>query len=94
MTKNVPDFLKGALISNYVWPVGRTPAYSNYAFVILGYAIESFTGKSLQDVIADSITRPLGLSSATGLQSQDAARMVIPGEVDHFGTTNIGNWNG
>ncbi|KAI5368930.1 hypothetical protein J4E82_010281 [Alternaria postmessia] len=88
------EFLEGALISNYVWPVGRTPAYSNYAFVILGYAIESFTGKSLRDVIADSITGPLGLSSATGLDSQDASLMVIPGEVDHFGTQDIGEWNG
>ncbi|RYN63574.1 hypothetical protein AA0118_g4343 [Alternaria tenuissima] len=88
------EFLEGALISNYVWPVGRTPAYSNYAFVILGYAIESFTGKSLRDVIADSITSPLGLSSATGLDSQDASLMVIPGEVDHFGTQDIGEWNG
>jgi CubicO group peptidase (beta-lactamase class C family) len=88
------DFLNGALISDYVWPVGRTPAYSNYAFVILGYAIESFTGKSLQSVIEDDIAKPLGLSSATGMQSQDPALMVIPGEVDHFGTTDIGEWNG
>jgi CubicO group peptidase (beta-lactamase class C family) len=94
LIRRVLDFLKGALISDYVWPTGQTPAYSNYAFVILGYAIESFTGKSLQAVIADSITKPLGLSTATGLQSQDAALMVIPGEVDHFGTTNIGEWNG
>ncbi|KAH8629640.1 beta-lactamase/transpeptidase-like protein [Alternaria alternata] len=90
----IAEFLEGALISNYVWPVGRTPAYSNYAFVILGYAIESFTGKSLRDVIADSITGPLGLTSATGLDSQDASLMVIPGEVDHFGTQDIGEWNG
>jgi CubicO group peptidase (beta-lactamase class C family) len=88
------EFLEGALFSNYVWPVGRTPAYSNYAFVILGYAIESFTGKSLRDVIADSITGPLGLSSATGLDSQDASLMVIPGEVDHLGTRDIGEMNG
>ncbi|USP82873.1 hypothetical protein yc1106_10147 [Curvularia clavata] len=88
------EFLEGALISNYLWPVGRTPAYSNYAFVILGYAIESFTGKSLRDVIADSIAGPLGLSSATGLDSQDASLMVIPGEVDHLGTQDIGEMNG
>jgi CubicO group peptidase (beta-lactamase class C family) len=82
------------LFNNYVWPINRTPGYSNYAFSLLGYAIESFTGKSLRDVIADSIASPLGLSSTTGLDMQDPSRMVIPGEVDHFGTQDIGEYNG
>jgi CubicO group peptidase (beta-lactamase class C family) len=90
----ISEFLEGALFTNYLWPVDRTPAYSNYAFIILGYAIESFTGKSLRDVIADGIAAPLGLSSATGLDSQDPSMMVIPGEVDHLGTQDIGEMNG
>jgi CubicO group peptidase (beta-lactamase class C family) len=93
LTATLLEFLEGLRNSVYVWPAGRTPAYSNFGFSILGFAIEAFTGKSLPDIMQDDIATPLGLD-ALGLKTPDPTRLVTPGEVDEFGTTDIGYYNG
>ncbi len=41
----------------------ETPAYSNVAFQIFAYALESITGKSFQSSMENRILKPLGLKS-------------------------------
>lgn len=55
--------------------------------------MEEFTGKSLQDVIADTILHPLGMSSASGLQiPDDASKIIIPIEGEQWATQDFSNW--
>lgn len=76
-----------------VWLPGNTPTYSNYAFVLLAYAVEAATGKSLQEVIDERIVQPLGMSSASGLQiPEDPSRIIIPDEGDVWATQDFNNW--
>jgi CubicO group peptidase (beta-lactamase class C family) len=75
------EFISGITREDLIWLPGNTPTCSNYAFILLGYVVEAFTGKSLQDVITDTILHPLGMSSASGLQIQDdASKIIIPAE--------------
>ncbi|KAI6087749.1 beta-lactamase/transpeptidase-like protein [Hypoxylon rubiginosum] len=57
----------------------QTPAYSNVAFQLLGYALETITGKSFQTLMEDSVIGPLGLNN-TFLRAPDDSLGVIPGD--------------
>ncbi|KAI0844382.1 beta-lactamase/transpeptidase-like protein [Daldinia vernicosa] len=61
----------------------QTPAYSNVAFQLLGYALETITGKTFQTLMEESVIKPLGLNN-TFLTAPDDSRGVIPG--DHYET--------
>lgn len=61
------------------------PIYSNTAFVILGYAIESLTGKSYKDVLKSALIDPLRLTG-TSFSTPNDTRGVIPFNV------SISNW--
>ncbi|KAI1266985.1 beta-lactamase/transpeptidase-like protein [Xylariaceae sp. FL1019] len=63
-----------------------TPAYSNVAFQLLGYALETITGKSFESLLNDTVFTPLGLNN-TFLQAPDQALGVIPGDPDETGWT-------
>ncbi|KAF3066495.1 putative beta-lactamase-like 1 [Daldinia childiae] len=61
----------------------QTPAYSNVAFQLLGYALETITGKTFQTLMEESVIRPLGLNN-TFLKAPEDSRGIIPG--DHYTT--------
>ncbi|MET0595494.1 MAG: serine hydrolase domain-containing protein [Polyangiaceae bacterium] len=48
-----------------VFAPGAQFNYSNTNYVIIGLIIEKITGKSLADVVAERITRPLGMNETT-----------------------------
>lgn len=56
----------------------ETPAYSNIAFQIFAYALESITGKSFQSSVEDQILTPLALTS-TYYNTPNESTGVIPG---------------
>lgn len=51
---------------------GEVHVYSCVGFMILGFAIERVTGKSLPDIIATNVTEPLGMNSTTYTPNPDA----------------------
>ncbi|KAE8451681.1 hypothetical protein EG329_003138 [Mollisiaceae sp. DMI_Dod_QoI] len=56
----------------------ETPAYSNIAFQIFSYALETITGKSFESSVEDSILKPLGLNH-TYYNTPNESIGVIPG---------------
>lgn len=46
-----------------------TPAYSNAAFQILGYALESILDRHLEEILQSSVLGPLGMRDTTLLPS-------------------------
>ncbi|KAI0396059.1 beta-lactamase/transpeptidase-like protein [Xylariaceae sp. FL0594] len=63
-----------------------TAAYSNVAFQLLGYALETITGKKFEALLTDAVLKPLGLNS-TFLHAPDRSRGVIQGNPDAVGWT-------
>ncbi|KAK6953838.1 hypothetical protein Daesc_003800 [Daldinia eschscholtzii] len=61
----------------------QTPAYSNVAFQLLGYSLETITGKTFQTLMQETVIKPLGLNN-TFLKAPEDSRGVIPG--DHYET--------
>ncbi|KAI1653525.1 beta-lactamase/transpeptidase-like protein [Daldinia decipiens] len=57
----------------------QTPAYSNVAFQLLGYALETITGKTFQTLMEESVIKPLGLNN-TFLKAPEDSRGIIPGD--------------
>lgn len=48
-----------------IFPVGTTPAYSNYATGLAGYIVELVSGQSFDDYLDANIFEPLGMTNAT-----------------------------
>ncbi|KAI0101490.1 beta-lactamase/transpeptidase-like protein [Nemania sp. FL0031] len=61
-----------------------SPAYSNVAFQLLGYALETMTGKTFESLLQETVLGPLGLNS-TFLRAPERARGIIPGNPDQTG---------
>ncbi|KAI0134917.1 beta-lactamase/transpeptidase-like protein [Daldinia grandis] len=62
----------------------QTPAYSNVAFQLLGYALETITGKTFQTLMEESVIKPLGLNN-TFLKAPEDSLGIIPGDHDKTG---------
>ncbi|KAI1775764.1 beta-lactamase/transpeptidase-like protein [Hypoxylon cercidicola] len=61
----------------------QTPAYSNVAFQLLGYALETITGETFQTLVEETVIKPLALDN-TFLRAPEDSRGIIPG--DRIGT--------
>ena len=62
-------------------PPGRTALYSNIAYDLLADAISRATGRPYEAVLAERVTRPLGLRDTTPAPSAEAcARLMDGGE--------------
>ncbi|KAL3484990.1 beta-lactamase/transpeptidase-like protein [Aspergillus germanicus] len=59
--------------------IGDRAAYSDLAYILLGYALEDGTGLRYEQVLKKSILDPLGLSNTTAFRP-DPGRMIIPSE--------------
>ncbi|KAI1134798.1 beta-lactamase/transpeptidase-like protein [Hypoxylon sp. FL0543] len=62
----------------------QTPAYSNVAFQLLGYALETITGETFQTLVEDTVIKPLGLNR-TFLHAPEDSLGIIPGDHDETG---------
>ncbi|GAP91877.1 putative beta-lactamase family protein [Rosellinia necatrix] len=61
-----------------------SPAYSNVAFQLLGYALETITGKTFESLLKETVLEPLGLNN-TFIRAPEHARGIIPGNPDQTG---------
>ncbi|KAM0428196.1 hypothetical protein ACHAPT_007097 [Fusarium lateritium] len=59
---------------------GQKAAYSNSGLIILGFVLETVTSQKFKDIIHKKLSKPLGLSSATGFDLQDLSRAALPPE--------------
>ena len=92
VTDEEPEYLYGAIRGERIWEPAYTPTYSNYAFSILGLAIESFTNKTLAAVIEDDIAAPLGLTK-TSLYNAALSDMIVPEGGEAWAEVNAHFWN-
>ena len=74
---NSSEFFQTLLSSKSTWLAGDRAAYSNPAYILLGYALENVTGKPYAQILKESITQPLKLES-TGMEFPGASRGVVP----------------
>ncbi|KAI1426659.1 beta-lactamase/transpeptidase-like protein [Xylaria sp. FL1777] len=65
-------------------PPFTTAAYSNVAFQLLGYALETITGKTFESLLQETLLKPLGLNN-TFLRAPEHARGLIPGDPNSTG---------
>ncbi|PMD13741.1 beta-lactamase/transpeptidase-like protein [Hyaloscypha hepaticicola] len=63
-----------------------TPGYANNGFVLLGLAITTITGKTMQQLYQNSIFNPLGMTSSNSSTPPESEwhRCVIPGNLVNF----------
>jgi CubicO group peptidase (beta-lactamase class C family) len=60
-----------------VVPAGSTPIYSNAAYQILAYAMETMTGQSYQSILSKDLLHPLALKSFS-YSAPNASEGIIP----------------
>ncbi|KAJ4251017.1 hypothetical protein NW762_011667 [Fusarium torreyae] len=60
-------------------PNGR-PAYSNMAFVILGLALEEYTGKNFTQLLKETATDPLNMNNTYPSPGDDEIAVIPPGD--------------
>jgi hypothetical protein len=67
-----------------IFPTGHSPAYSNVAYALLGFAQEAITGRSARDAVATNILLALNMTSSS---YSDAPKTggVIPGDASAVG---------
>ncbi|KAL2862801.1 serine hydrolase domain-containing protein [Aspergillus lucknowensis] len=62
---------------NFTGVIGDRVAYSDLAYILLGYALEDVTGLPYEQVLQKSIFEPLGLKDTSG-PPPDGSRMIVP----------------
>lgn len=61
-----------------IYPAGHAPAYTNTAFMLLGYAQEAITGKSFNTTVTEGIFNALGMDHSS-FETTPESNCVIPG---------------
>ena len=86
------EYLNGLATESPIFPTAYTPVYSNEGFALLGIALSTLAGTSLESMFNESLVKPLGLTGTyydvpDGITKHD----VIPGTAlatgwsNHFG---------
>ena len=73
-----------------------TVVYSNAGITLLGFVLETVSGRSFADYMRDAVTGPLGLNSTTtGSEPVDDARSFIPDlpQEDSYWGVDLGHPN-
>ena len=60
-----PTILKKLQTVKSIFPVGKRYGYQNVLYSLAGDVVESATGKTYEDLIAENIFKPLGMNSAS-----------------------------
>lgn len=66
------EFFKAVKTSRFTNKPNTTPFYSNAGYAILGYVLESTTGKSYEEVLNRAVVDPLGLSRTTATKPNES----------------------
>ncbi|KAI8721586.1 Beta-lactamase domain-containing protein [Fusarium sp. LHS14.1] len=74
------DYLTGMTTSYPQTAPNERPAYSNMAFVILGMALEEYTGKNFTHLVKDLVSDPLGLNSTLTSPGTSERAVIPPGQ--------------
>ncbi|KAJ5605487.1 beta-lactamase/transpeptidase-like protein [Penicillium lagena] len=74
---NRTEFFHGLMAGHPVVPAGSTPIYSNAAYQILAYALETMTGQSYQSILSKDLLHPLGLEGFS-YSAPNASEGIIP----------------
>lgn len=79
-------YLMSAEIQAPLFEPWTTTGYANNGFVLLGLAITTITGKTMQQLYQDSIFNPLGMTSSNSSTPPESEwhRCVIPGNLVNF----------
>ena len=67
------------------WRPGTRVSYSNPGYAVAGYAIEFLTGDNYEDVIADRIFKPAGMTSSSFTLTADDEAVLAKGYRDRSG---------
>lgn len=72
-----------------VTSVFHMPSYSNMAYQLLAYAIESITGQSFADTVTKALVEPLGLSRTfLSNPGNDSNAIIAEGWTEDLGDEN------
>ncbi|KAL6352232.1 hypothetical protein LRP88_14437 [Fusarium phalaenopsidis] len=74
------DYLTGMTTSYPQTTPNERPAYSNMAFVILGMALEEYTGKNFTQLVKDIVSNPLDLKHTYPSPGDSEKAVIPPGE--------------
>ncbi len=79
-------YLMSAEIQAPIFEPWTTPGYANNGFVLLGLAISTITGKTMQQLYQDSVFNPLSMTSSNSSTPPESEwhRCVIPGNLGNF----------
>ncbi|KAJ5368394.1 uncharacterized protein N7496_008154 [Penicillium cataractarum] len=77
------QFFNGLLQSHPIVPTSSTPVYSNAAFQILAYALETMTGQSYEVLLQRDIITPLGLNG-TYYKTPNISLGVVPNDSGEY----------
>jgi CubicO group peptidase (beta-lactamase class C family) len=91
LTNHLTEFFDTLLKDGLSWRPGDKLAYSDVAYILLGYALERVTGQQYVDIIHDKILQPLGMQN-TGFEVPKASDSLIPLDTTWF-DINFGNYN-
>lgn len=72
------EFFAGFLTRHPVFAPSTSPSYSNSAFQILAYALESITGKPTRDMFSTDLVAKLQLDGTSYSKPADSTHGVIP----------------
>lgn len=79
-TDRYPDYLTGVTTSYPQTGPNERPAYSNMAFVILGMALEEYTGKNFTQLVKEIVSGPLDLKNTYPSPGDSDKAVIPPGE--------------
>ncbi|OIW24735.1 beta-lactamase/transpeptidase-like protein [Coniochaeta ligniaria NRRL 30616] len=74
----IPEFLKGMQSLYPVAPPMSRPVYSNIAFTLFVYALESHTGKSYAELVHELISVPLHMPNTFPSPGNDSLAVIPP----------------
>lgn len=86
------EFFSGFTNRHPVYPPSSSPIYSNSAYQILAYALESITGRSYASMLQEDLIEKLDLTGTSYAQPSNDALGVIPVSASYSGwDMNIGD---
>jgi CubicO group peptidase (beta-lactamase class C family) len=83
------DFIKKLHDVEFLFPPGTAFSYNNSGYFLLGYVIETVTGKSYEQMLREKIFRPLGMSNS----GFDSPVVVLSKRADGYESTFDGYRN-
>lgn len=87
------EFFDGLIKRHPIFPISATPIYSNAAFQILGYALESLSNDTFENVFEDQILEALNLSHTFYTRPSPSLGVIPGGQGETFWNMDMGDEN-